>query len=217
MPMPFFEDDSTSLQKYIKKHSTEAGLWSRFDAFMISFLRAWYGDAATKDNEWGFQWLPRVTGDHSELGYWLEMDEGKVEGLFVLGQNPAVGATNGRLQRKAMKNLRWLVVRDLVETETASCWKDSPEVERGELDPGEIATEVFLMPAAGSAEKSGSVTNTQRLLQWHNKAVDPPGDARSETWFIYHLGRLLKGKGRPRVYCAECCPERPHVGSAHRG
>ncbi|MBV8672129.1 MAG: formate dehydrogenase, partial [Acidobacteriaceae bacterium] len=115
-------------------------------------------------------------------------------GLFVMGQNPAVGAPNGRLQRKAMAKLKWLVVRDMVETETASFWKDSPEVERGELKPEEIGTEVFLMPAAGQAEKSGSFTNTQRLVQWHNKAVDPPGDARSETWFMYHLGCLLKEK-----------------------
>jgi formate dehydrogenase major subunit len=194
LPMPFFEDDAKALEKFIKKHTTQAGLWSKFDTFFISLMRAWYGDAATKENEWGFQWLPRVTGDHSELGYWLDMADGKMEGLFVMGQNPVVGAPNGRLQRTAMKNLKWLVVRDLVETETAAFWKDSPEVERGELDPKEIATEVFLMPAAGSAEKNGSFTNTQRLLQWHNKAVDPPGDARSEAWFIYHLGRLLKEK-----------------------
>lgn len=192
LPMPFFEDDSKSVEKYMKKHSTSAGLWSEFPAYFVSLMKAWYADAATRENEWGFQFLPRVTGDHSELGYWLDMDEGKVEGLFVMGQNPAVGATNGRLQRKAMRKLKWLVVRDLVETETASFWKDSPEVARGELDPEEIGTEVFLMPAAGQAEKSGSFTNTQRLLQWHNKAVDPPGDARSENWFVYHLGRMLK-------------------------
>lgn len=194
LPMPFFEDDSKSLDKFIKKHTTKAGLWSKFDTFLVSFLRSWYGDAATEENEWGFKWLPRVTADHSELGYWLDMADGKVEGLFVLGQNPAVGAPNGRLQRKAMQKLKWLVVRDLIETETAAFWKDSPEVERGELAPEEIGTEIFLMPAAGSAEKSGSFTNTQRLLQWHNKAIEPPGDARSETWFIYHLGRLLKEK-----------------------
>jgi formate dehydrogenase major subunit len=195
MPMPFFADDSTSLQNYLQKHTTAAGLWSKFDHFFISLLKAWYGDAATKENEWGFQWLPRVTGDHSELGYWLDMADGKMEGLFVMGQNPAVGAPNGRLQRKAMAKLKWLVVRDLIEIETASFWKDSPEVERGELKPEEIATEVFLMPAAGQAEKSGSFTNTQRLVQWHNKAVEAPGDARSETWFVYHLGRLLKEMG----------------------
>jgi formate dehydrogenase major subunit len=195
LPMPFFEDDAESIQKYIEKHSTKAGLWSNFDRYFISLMKAWYGDAATKENEWGFHWLPRVTGDHSELGYWLDMADGKLEGLFVMGQNPAVGAPNGRLQRKAMAKLKWLVVRDMVEIETASFWKDSPEVERGELTPDEIATEVFLMPAAGQAEKSGCFTNTQRLVQWHNKAADPPGDAKSETWFTYHLGRLLKEMG----------------------
>ncbi len=194
LPMPFFQEDGTSLDTFLQKHTTEAGLWSHFDRYFVSLLRSWYGEAATQDNEWGFHLLPRVTGDHSELGYWLDMADGKLEALFVMGQNPAVGAPNGRLQRTAMKNLKWLVVRDLVETETASFWKDSPEVERGELNPEEIGTEVFLLPAAGQAEKSGTFTNTQRLLQWHNKAVNPAGDARSETWFIYHLGRLLKEK-----------------------
>ena len=88
-----------------------------------------------------------------------------------------------------------IVVRDMVETETASFWYDSPEVRRGDIRPNDIGTEVFLMPGAGHAEKDGSFTNTQRLLQWHEKAVDPPGSARSETWFVYHLGRLLKEKG----------------------
>ena len=84
----------------------------------------------------------------------------------------------------------------MVETETASFWYDSPEVERGELNPKNIKTEVFLFPAAGSAEKDGCYTNTQRLVQFHNKAVDPPGDARSESWFMVHLGRRLKEKAR---------------------
>jgi len=194
LPMPFFEDDSKSLKQYIEKHTVAAGVWGNFDAYIVSLLKAWYGDAATAENDWGFQWMPRVTGDHSELGYWLDMEDGKLDGLFVMGQNPAVGAPNGRLQRTAMKNLKWMVVRDMVETETASFWLDSPEVKRGELKPEKIATEIFLMPAAGQAEKSGSFTNTQRLVQWHNKAVDPPGDSRSETWFVYHLGRRIKQK-----------------------
>jgi formate dehydrogenase major subunit len=111
-----------------------------------------------------------------------------------MGQNPAVAAPNARLERKALANLKWLVVRDMVEVETASFWYDSPEVERGELRTEEIGTEVFLLPAAGHAEKDGCFTNTQRLLQWHEKAVDPPGDARSESWFMYHLGVRLKEK-----------------------
>jgi formate dehydrogenase major subunit len=194
VPQPFLAEGEYSLQDYIKKHSTETGWWSNFDKYIVSLLKAYYGEAATKENEFGFQWLPRVTGDHSELGYWLEMQDGKMEGLFVLGQNPAVGAPNGRLQRKALSKLKWLVVRDMVEIETASFWLDSPEVQRGELQPEDIATEVFLLPAAGHGEKDGSFTNTQRLVQFHQRAVDPPGDCRSETWFIYHLGRRLKQK-----------------------
>ena len=202
LPMPFFESDANTLPDYLAKHKAKKGVWANFDAYFISLMKAYYGKAATKDNNWGFDWLPRVTGDHSEFGYWLDMADGKLDGLFVMGQNPAVGAPNGRLERKALAKLKWLVVRDMVETETASFWRDSPEVERGELRPEENATEVFLMPAAGQAEKDGTFTNTQRMLQYHKKAVEPPGDARSETWFIYHLGRRLKQRAardqRPR-------------------
>ncbi len=119
-----------------------------------------------------------------------------MEGLFVMGQNPAVGAPNGKLERSALAKLKWLVVRDMVEVETASFWLDSPEVQRGEIKPEEIGTEVFLFPAAGTAEKEGTFTNTQRLLQYREKAVDPPGDARSDTWFVYHLGRRIKEKAK---------------------
>src|ERR1051326_1544201 len=196
LPMPFFAADSHKLKDYIKKHSVRIGLWLNFRAYIISLLKAYYGDAATKRNDFGFNWLPRVTGDHSHFGYWMDMQDGKMEGLFVMGQNPAVGAPNGRLERSALGKLKWLVVRDMVETETASFWLDSPEVTKGELKSEDIGTEVFLFPAAGTAEKAGTFTNTQRLLQYREKAIDPPGDARSETWFIYHLGRRLKEKAK---------------------
>ncbi len=202
LPMPFFEADSHKLKDFIKKHRARTGLWASFDKYFISLMKAYYGDAATRENDWGFNWLPRVTGDHSHFGYWLDMADGKLDGLFVMGQNPAVGAANGRLERTALSRLKWLVVRDMVETETASFWYDSPEVERGELSPETIGTEVFLFPAAGTAEKAGTFTNTQRLLQHREKAVEAPGDSRSELWFMYHLGVRLKAKamssGLPR-------------------
>ncbi|HEX6880050.1 MAG TPA: molybdopterin dinucleotide binding domain-containing protein, partial [Terriglobales bacterium] len=160
----------------------------------ISLMKAWYGEHAQRENTWCFDLLPKLTGDHSHFGFWLDMADGKMDGLFVMGQNPAVGGSNGRLERAALAKLNWLVVRDMVEIETASFWYNSPEVERGELKTKEIATEVFLFPAAGSAEKEGTFTNTQRLLQFRELAVHPPGDARSETWFMYHLGRRLKKK-----------------------
>jgi formate dehydrogenase major subunit len=122
------------------------------------------------------------------------MADGRMDGLFVMGQNPAVGAPNAALERRALGRLKWLVVRDMVEVETASFWKDSPEVKSGELDPRRIGTEVFFFPAAGHAEKDGSFTNTQRMVQWHEKAVDAPGDCRSDRWFVFHLGRRLKAK-----------------------
>jgi formate dehydrogenase major subunit len=192
LPMPFFEKDANDFSSYVQKHRSRTGLWHSFDSYFVSLMKAWYGDAAQAKNGWGFDFLPRVSGDHSQLGYWLEMADGKMEGLFVMGQNPAVGAPNGRLQRSALAKLKWLVVRDMEETETASFWYASPEIERKELKTEEIATEVFLFPAAGSAEKDGTFTNTQRLIQFREKAVDPPGDARSESWFMYHLGQRIK-------------------------
>jgi formate dehydrogenase major subunit len=196
IPMPLVGSDSRTLSAYLRKHGTGKGWWANLDKYVVSLLKAWYGDAAGAENGFGFGWLPRITGDHSHFGYWLEMADGggPLEGLFVMGQNPAVGAPNARLERRAMANLKWLVVRDLVETETATFWLDSPEVQRGELRTEDIDTEVFFFPAAAHAEKDGCFTNTQRLLQWHEKAVEAPGDARSEAWFVYHLGRRLKAR-----------------------
>lgn len=196
IPMPAFGPDSRSLAGYLQKHRSASGWWANLDRYVVSLLKAWYGERATESNDFGFTWLPRISGDHSHFGYWLEMADGggPLEGLFVMGQNPAVGAPNARLERRALANLKWLVVRDLVETETATFWLDSPEVRKGELATREIATEVFFFPAAAHAEKDGCFTNTQRLLQWHERAVDAPGDARSEAWFVYHLGRKLKAR-----------------------
>jgi formate dehydrogenase major subunit len=194
--MPKFGEESRTLGNFIEKYKTRTGWWNNFDKYIVSLLKAYYGEGATAENDFGFNWLPRVTGDHSHQGYWLEMMDGKMEGLFVMGQNPAVAGPNSGMERRALAKLKWLVVREMVETETASFWYDSPEVLRGETRPEDIQTEIFLMPAAGHAEKDGTFTNTQRLLQWREKAVDPPGDSRSENGFIFHLGRLLKERGR---------------------
>jgi formate dehydrogenase major subunit len=201
LPMPAHNaEDGSSLANWIKLHQSPKGWWFNIDKYIVSLLKAYYGDAATKENDFGFDWLPRLTGDHSHLGYWLDMADGKLEGLFVMGQNPAVGAPNARLERKALSKLKWLVVRDLVEIETATFWLDSPEIASGELRTEDIETEVFLFPAASHVEKAGTFTNTQRLLQWREQAIEPPGDARSELHFVYHLGRLLKERAtdKPR-------------------
>ncbi len=191
LPMPHTETYG-DFENFVEANTSPTGFWGHFDAYWISLMRAYFGDAATEDNEWLFRSLPRIDDDNS--AYWTtqQMLEGKVRGYIVAGENPAVGNANGKAHRLGLAKLNWLVVRDLVEIETASFWYDSPEIESGELKTEEIATEVFFMPAAAHTEKDGSFTNTQRLLQWHWQAVEPKEDARSELWFYYHLGRMIK-------------------------
>ena len=120
--------------------------------------------------------------------------DGTCQGYFLFGQNPAVGSANARMQRLGMANLDWLVVRDFVQIESATWWKDGPEIETGELRTEDIKTEVFFLPAAAHTEKDGSFTNTQRMLQWHHQAVEPAADIRSDLWFTYHLGRRIRAR-----------------------
>ena len=183
LPMP--TSSEPDLGTYLKKHKAEKGWWFNVDNYLVSLLKSYYGDDATRENDFGYGFLPRLTGDHSYFGYWLDMQDGKLEGLLVMGQNPAVGSPNGKLEREAMRKLKWMVVREMVETETAAFWQEAPD---------EIDTEVFFFPAASHVEKDGTFTNTQRLLQWREKAVEPPGDARSELQFMVALGRKLKAK-----------------------
>jgi formate dehydrogenase major subunit len=185
--MPRAEDEEYGLEEYFERGRADRGWWSFFDTYVVSLLKAWFGEAATPENEFGFQHLPKISGSHTTFATMLRAMDGGVDGLFLMGQNPAVGSQHSGLQRRALASLRWLVVRDLSEIESATFWRDSPEVESGELRTEDIRTEVFLMPAATHIEKEGTFTNTQRLVQWRDKALDPPGDARSELWFVYHL------------------------------
>ena len=193
IPMPHVHAHQ-DLRTFVESNAAPGGFWGNMEAYTVSLLKAYWGDNATAENGYCFDYLPRISGDHSIYASVLGMLDGTVNGMIVAGQNPAVGSANSRLHRFAMAELDWLVVRDLFEVETASFWKDGPEIERGELRTEDIGTEVFFMPAAAHTEKDGSFTNTQRLLQWHHKAVEPPGDCRSELWFYYHLGRIIREK-----------------------
>lgn len=172
----------------------QKGFWANADTYAVSLLKAWWGDKATPANDWGFDYLPRLSGAHGTYQTVMSMMDGEVEGYFLLGQNPAVGSAHGRLQRMGMSHLKWLVVRDFNMIESATFWKDGPEIATGELKTEDIQTEVFFMPAASHVEKAGSFTQTQRMLQWHHKAVEPPGDCRSELQFFYELGKRIRAK-----------------------
>ncbi len=172
----------------------QKGFWAKADTYAVSLMKAWWGEHAREDNDWAFDYLPRLSGPHGTYQTTMAMLDDEVEGYFLLGQNPAVGSAHGRMQRMGMSHLKWLVVRDFNLIESATFWKDGPEIATGELRTEDIETEVFFMPAASHVEKAGSFTQTQRMLQWHHKAIDPPGDARSELQFLYDLGKRIRAK-----------------------
>ncbi|MDT0381543.1 formate dehydrogenase [Streptomyces sp. DSM 42041] len=193
LPMPHAHAHQR-FDDFIAASRTRKGYWGEMRAYFVSLLKAYYGDAAAPGNDFCFDHLPRLTGSHSTYDTVMAQLEGVCKGYFLMGQNPAVGSANTRLQRLGMANLEWLVVRDFSLIESATWWQDGPEIESGELRTEDVGTEVFFFPAAAHTEKSGSFTNTNRWLQWHEAAVEPGGDARSDLWFMYHLGRRIKAK-----------------------
>jgi formate dehydrogenase major subunit len=190
---PINKDDT--LSSYLKRVTpvtsdpNSANWWQNYPKYIVSLLKAWYGDAASMDNDFAFSYLPKTTkpyNDYSWIGLFEAMYAGIIKGLMVWGQNPAVCGPNANMEREALGKLDWLIAVDLWETETAAFWK------RPGVKPEEIQTEVFLLPAAVSFEKEGSVTNSGRWMQWRYKALNPPGEAMEDLWIINQLAMKLK-------------------------
>jgi formate dehydrogenase major subunit len=188
LPQPAADRGHEKLDDYVQHEGLPTGYWANFRKFIVSLLKAWYGETAAPANDFHFDWLPRIDGDYSQLPEFDRMARGEVTGYFLFGQNPGGGGPNAGLHRAGLRQLDWLVVLDWFEIESAVFWKDDPSGP----PPSQVKTEVFFIPAAANPEKDGTLTNTQRLLQWHDKALDPLGDARSDAWFVYNLGKRLK-------------------------
>ncbi len=186
-PMPL-QGPHPTLQEYLEKTTPMGGFWTNNPKFVVSQLKAWWGPAATKETDFAYDYLPkREKADaYSNQHFLVAMYKKTVKGFICMGQNPAVDSPNAKMARAALRNLEWLVVVDLFETETTAVWKE-PGVE-----PKSSKVEVFFIPGAPAAEKDGSITNTMRLAQWHTKAVEPPGDARSDAAFVVDVGNRLK-------------------------
>jgi formate dehydrogenase major subunit len=176
-----------------KQPWTSWNYWSNYPKFMVSLLKATYGAAATKDNDWAYAWLPKV--DTPQNFSWLYIfddmyrgkrgaapDESGPEGFITFGMNPVGLGPNSKKMVAALSKLKWLVVVENAETETAMFWKAPPEY--GGPEPAKIQTEVFMLPAASFAEKDGTFTNSARWLQWKWKALDPPGLARTDQEIV---------------------------------
>ena len=186
LPMPSALREEQTLADYLRGITVPTGWWANAPKYVVSLLKAYYGDKATPENDFLFEHLPQIAGDYSALPTQISMKDGYVEGYFVIGQNPAVSGLNGELACAAMGRLKWMVAIDAYETETASFWK------REGADPARIGTEVFALPAATILEKEGTMVNTNRLLQWHDRAIAPVGEARSDLRYFYELGKRLR-------------------------
>jgi len=163
-----------------------ANWWQHTPKYMVSLLKAFWGDKAQKDNEFCYQYLPKVSANCDHIALFEAMYDGVIKGLICMGQNPAVAGPNVLKERKALERLDWLIAADLWETETAGFWADPA------VDPKNIKTEVFMLPAAASMEKEGSITNSGRWMQWRYAAVHPPGNAKSDLWILNRIAKELK-------------------------
>jgi len=149
--------------------------WSNTPKFMVSFLKAMYGAAATKDNDWAFNYLPKIDRNYSWVNIWNDMYEGKIKGIFAFGMNGVMIGPDSQKNISALKKADWLVVCEIYPDETSEFWR-APGISTDEMK--QINTTVYRLPGAGFAEKDGTFVNSARWLQWKNVALPPPGQAR---------------------------------------
>ncbi len=176
-----------TLADYLDVETPETGYWENKPSFFVSLLKAFYGENATEDNDFCYDYLPKMDDkDRSHIGIFNEMKEGNIEGLISWADNPAVSGPSAGDQRQDLGNLDWLVAVDIFETETASFWKEPG------VDSKEIKTEVFLLPAAMHLERAGSITNSGRWIQWRHQSLNPPEDAKSDLWIADRIFKAVR-------------------------
>ncbi|CAB3748483.1 Formate dehydrogenase-O major subunit [Paraburkholderia humisilvae] len=169
---------------YIKQRASQPlrpnqlSYWRNYKAFFVSMMKSWYGDAASADNNWGYDYLPKLDKPYDMLQIYELMVQGKVNGYLAQGFNPLASAPNKAKMTAALSKLKWLVIMDPLATETSEFWKNYGEY--NDVDSSQIQTEVFRLPTTCFAEERGSLVSSSRVLQWHWQGVLPPGDARSD-------------------------------------
>ena len=171
--------DRSSLRKWLESQTYSAGYYTNKPKFIVSSLKEWFGDAATVENDYGYDWWPKVPSekgdqDYTHISTFELMKQGVIKGYFNWGMNPCHSAPNAGNVRRSMANLDWLVVADQVETESAAFWK-APD-----MNPAEIQTTVYFLPCALIYEKPGTILNSGRWLQWRYQAVEPWDQAKPD-------------------------------------
>ena len=165
-----------------------ANWWGNYPKYSVSLLKSFFGDKATKANDFGYNWLPKLNDGvtYSWLDLFDAMYKGEFKGLFAWGMNPAASGANANKNRQGMAKLDWMVNVNIFDNETGSFWKGPG------MDPKKIKTEVFMLPCATSVEKEGSITNSGRWMQWRYKAANPPAEALPDGQILMKLGKALQ-------------------------
>ena len=165
-----------------------ANWWGNYSKYSVSLLKSYFGHTATPENDFGYNWMPRL--DDGKTYSWLDlfdaMYRGDFTGFFAWGQNPAASGADAKKNRDGLAKLDWMVNVNIFDNETGSFWKGPG------MDPKKIKTEVFFLPCAVSVEKEGSITNSGRWMQWRYKAANPPGQAWPDGHILMALGDKIK-------------------------
>jgi formate dehydrogenase major subunit len=158
--------------------ANQMSYWQNFPKFFASLQKAWWGDAARADNDWAYDYLPKLDKVYDMLQVYELMHEGKINGYLAQGFNPLAAAPNKAKMTAALSKLKFLVIMDPLVTETSEFWRNYGVL--NDVDPGKIQTEVFRLPTTCFAEEDGALVNSGRWLQWHWKGADPPAEARPD-------------------------------------
>jgi formate dehydrogenase major subunit len=185
---------------YIEKRTpkpmrpNQLNYWSNYPKFHVSLMKAWFGNAATRENNWCFDWLPKLDKSHDVLQVFEDMHNGKINGYICQGFNPLASFPNKAKLVESLSKLKYLVIIDPLATETSEFWKNFGPY--NEVDSTKIQTEVFRLPSTCFAEEDGSLVNSGRWLQWHWKGAHPPGEAKGDPEIIAELFTRLRAMYR---------------------
>ncbi len=170
--------DYIAARAYKPMRPNQLSYWQNYERFFVSLMKSWWGDAATADNHWGYDYLPKLDKPYDMLQSFELMNQGQMNGFICQGFNPLAASPNKGKMNSSLAKLKFLVIMDPLATETSEFWRNFGE--HNDVDPKQIQTEVFRLPTSCFAEEYGALTNSSRWLQWHWKGADPPGEARSD-------------------------------------
>jgi formate dehydrogenase major subunit len=184
-------DTYMSTRGFKPMRPNQMSYWQNYKKFFVSFQKSMWGDAATADNNFAYDWLPKLdVPAYDVLRAFELMHEGKMNGYFCQGFNPLLSFPNRKKITAALSKLKFLVIMDPLQTETGRFWQNHGE--HNDVDSAKIQTEVFELPTTCFAEDTGSLVNSGRWLQWHWAGGTPPGEAKHDTWIMAQIYLRLK-------------------------